>query len=238
MSRSRPRGAPEPTKTASQPSARRARIESISRAAAELDAELEHVAGLLVDHFLGQAKARDLRADHSAGLRVAVEDDDFVAERRQVARDGQRRRAGADAGDALAVLAPRLRGRYSVMSSLKSAATRFSRQIATGSGLRRLRFLDPAAPAGGLAGPVAGAPEDAGEDIGFPVDEVGVGVAAGRDQADVLGDWGVGRAGPLAIDDFVKVVGIADIGGSQISLSSPAERGGCTALAQKSAIRC
>ena len=36
-------------------------------AAAELDAEVEDVADLLVDHRFGQAEARDLRADHAAG---------------------------------------------------------------------------------------------------------------------------------------------------------------------------
>ena len=38
-------------------------------AAAELDAEVEDVADLLVDHRFGQAELRDLRADHAAGLR-------------------------------------------------------------------------------------------------------------------------------------------------------------------------
>src|SRR5262249_45277477 len=73
-------------------------------AAAELDAEAEDVAALLVDDLLGQAEARDLRADHAARLRVAVEDHDLVAERREVARDGERGGARPDAGDALAVL--------------------------------------------------------------------------------------------------------------------------------------
>ena len=50
MSRSRPRGAPEPTNTASQPSASSAFRLSIATAAAELDAEIEDVAALLVDH--------------------------------------------------------------------------------------------------------------------------------------------------------------------------------------------
>ena len=62
-------------------------------AAAELDAEVEDVAALLVDHLLGQAEFRDLRAHHAAGLRVAVEHDAFVAERREIARDRQRGRA-------------------------------------------------------------------------------------------------------------------------------------------------
>jgi len=75
----------------------------------DLDAEIEHVADLLVDHFLGQTETRNLRADHAAGLRVAVEHGDVVAERREIARHGERRRPRAHAGDALAVFA--LRGR-------------------------------------------------------------------------------------------------------------------------------
>ena len=69
----------------------------------EGNAEVEDVVHLLVDHFERQAEARDLRPDHAAGARVLVEHGDVVAERREVARDGERRRAGADAGDALAV---------------------------------------------------------------------------------------------------------------------------------------
>ena len=172
-------------------------------------------------------------------LRVAVEDDDVVAERREVARDGERGRPGADAGDALAVLLRAAAcGRRSRMSSLLSAATRFRRQIATGSGFSALRFLDAAAPARRLARTIAGAPEDAGEDVRLPVDHVGVAVAAGGDQPDVFGNGRVGGTRPLAIDDFVEVVGIADIGGSQVSLSTPPKCGGCTAMAQEQTCRC
>ena len=67
------------------------------RAALEVDAEVEDVADLLVDHLLGEAELRDLAADHAAGARVAVEHDDVVAERGEVARDGERGRARADA---------------------------------------------------------------------------------------------------------------------------------------------
>ena len=73
-------------------------------AAAELDAEVEDVAALLVDHAVGQAELRNLRADHAAGALVAVEHDAFIAERREVARDRERGGAGADQRDALAVL--------------------------------------------------------------------------------------------------------------------------------------
>ena len=49
-------------------------------------------------------------------------------------------------------------------------------------------------------------PRMPGKDVRLPVDHVGVGVAACRDQADVFGNGGVGRAGPLAVDDLVEVV--------------------------------
>ena len=73
-------------------------------------------------------------------------------------------------------------------------------------------LLDAAAPAGRLAGPVAGAPENAREHVRLPVDHVGVAVAARRDQPDVFGNRRVRRAGPLAIDDFVEVVRGRNVG--------------------------
>jgi len=79
-------------------------------------------------------------------------------------------------------------------------------------------FLDAAAAACGFAWAIAGAAENAGEDIRIPVDHVGIAVAACGDQADVFGDRGVSRAGPLAIDNFMKVVGVRDIGRLQKKL--------------------
>ena len=86
---------------------------------------------------------------------------------------------------------------------------------------RHRLVLDPAAAAGRLAGPVAGAAQHAGEDVGHPVDHVGIAVAALPDQADVFGHGGVGRAGPLAIDDLVEVSRVGHIGGTHVS-GSPA----------------
>ncbi len=80
--------------------------------------------------------------------------------------------------------------------------------------------VDAVAPAGRLAGPVAGAAEDAGKDVRLAVEHVGVGVAALRDQADVLGHIGVGGAGPLAVDDLMEVVRIANVGRSHASVLS------------------
>ena len=63
----------------------------------------QRIADLLVDHLVGQAELRDLAAHHAAGPRVGVEHGDFVADRGEIARDGQRGGPGADAGDPLAV---------------------------------------------------------------------------------------------------------------------------------------
>ena len=99
-----------------------------------LQAKVGDVADLLVDDLLGQAEVGDLAADHAAGAWVEVVDDALVAERGEVARHGQarpgRRRPGRCAcrccAAAVSAGAP-------VMSPLWSAATRFRRQIATGS---------------------------------------------------------------------------------------------------------
>src|SRR5215831_17546795 len=56
-------------------------------AAAELDAEVEYVAALLVNDRFRQAEPRNLRADHAARLGVAIKHHAGVAERREIARD-------------------------------------------------------------------------------------------------------------------------------------------------------
>ena len=179
----------------------------------EVDAEVEHVAHLLVDHGFRQAELGDLRAHHPAALRVAVEHDALVAERGQVAGDRERCRTGADERDPLAVLRRGARGETVADVVLEVGGDAL--QTADCDGFRLAlavaALLDPAAAARRLARPITGAAENAREDVGFPVDEVGVRVAAGRDQPDVLGDGGVGRARPLAIDDFVEIVGLRDI---------------------------
>src|SRR5260221_1447918 len=179
--------------------------------ALELDAEIEDVADLLVDHFHRQAEARDLRPDHAAGARILVEYGDVVAEGREIARDGERRGPGADAGDAPAVS---LRGglwdsRLDVAPVVGGDALQAADP--DGFGFLSVIFPDAPSPAGGLAGAVAGAAEDSRENVGVPVDHVGVVVTPCSDQADVFGDWSMGRAGPLAIYDLVKVVGCTDI---------------------------
>ena len=62
-----------------------------------------------------------------------------------------------------------------------------------------------------LARPIAGAAQDAREHVRLAVEQVGVGEAALRDQADVFGDVGMRRTRPLAVDDPVVVVGSPDV---------------------------
>ncbi len=59
---------------------------------------------LLLEHRLRQAEGGDVGAHEAAGLAVLLEDRDLVAQRHQVVGDRERGAAGADAGDALAVL--------------------------------------------------------------------------------------------------------------------------------------
>ena len=206
-------------------------------AGAKFDTEVQDVAGLLVDHRLRQPKARDLGAHETAGLRLGVEHRHRVAARREVARYGERRRPGADAGDALAVAARSLRhARQHVAlvvggDALQAADRNRFRLFPTA-------LLDPRAAARRFARPVAGAAEDAGEDIRHPVHHVGVGIAAGGDQADVLGDRGVGRARPLAIDDLVEIGGIDDVRCLQSSLQCRTRSSRCPRSLRPALVRC
>ncbi len=149
-------------------------------AAAEFDAEIEDVAAFLVDDAVGQTEFRDLRADHAAGLRVGIEHHAVIADRRQIARHGERGRAAADQRDALAVLARR-RFRQPLLDVVF---------VVGGDALqaadRHRLVLDAHAPAGRLAGAVAGAPENPRKHVRLPIDHVGVGVTPVRDQAGYI----------------------------------------------------
>ncbi len=175
-------------------------------AADEFDAEIEDVTAFLVEHCFRQAEFRNLRAHHAAGQRVLVEHDAFVTHRGKIARDRQRRRATADKGDAPAVL---------VLGRLGQAGADIVLEVG-GNALepadRDRLLLHAAAAAGRLARPVAGAPQHAGKHVGFPVDHVGVAVAARRDQTDVFRNRRVRRAGPLAIHDLVEIIRDRNVG--------------------------
>src|SRR5580704_11212398 len=138
------------------PILRQQRLEAVDAVVTvKLDAEIEDVTAFLVDDGFGQPEARDLGADHAARLGIAVEHDAAIAERREIARDGERCRAGADERDALAVLAGRLARQAGADVVL----------VIGGNALepadRDRLLLDTDAATGGLARPVAGAPEHA-----------------------------------------------------------------------------
>ena len=189
-------------------------------AATEVDAQVDHVADLFVDHRLGQAEARDLRADEATGLRVAVEHRDRVPQRRQVACDGERGRTGTDAGDAaaVAVRGRRRQQRTDRRGVLVVGGDALEPADRDRLGLVLVGLLDPSTPAGRLARSIAGAPQDAREHVGIPVDLVGLGVAPGRDQPDVFGHGRVRGARVLAIDDLVEILRITDIRRLQAAL--------------------
>src|SRR4029079_18057087 len=73
----------------------------------------------------------------------------------------------------------------------------------------------------GVAWGCAGAAENPGKNVRFPVDHVRVAVATRRDQPDVFRDGSVRGARPLAIDNFMKIVWVLDIGGFQASSGTP-----------------
>ena len=173
-------------------------------AALELDAEVEDVIGLLVDDRVRQAEFRNLRPHHAAGLGIGIEHGAVIAERREVARHRQRSGAAADQRDALAVLRHRLR--HAVLDVVLEVGG-----DALQAADRDRGFLDAAAAAGRLARTIAGASQNSGKHIRFPVDHVGVAVAPISNQADIFGNGRVRGTGPLAIDHFVKVVGRRDI---------------------------
>src|SRR5579864_2789419 len=166
----------------------------------------QDVAALLVQHAFGQAEFGNLRAHHAAGERIGVVDGDVITERQKIARHGQRCRSGTDQRDALAVLGGRRLWHAAADIVLRVGANALQTTD------RNRFFLDAAAPAGRLTRTVAGSAQNAWKDVRFPVDHVGVGIAAGRNQADIFRHRRVRRARPLAIHHFVEVVRIGYVG--------------------------
>ena len=200
MSSSLPRGAPTPTKTESKPLVEQRAQARDRRVVADVDAHVENDLRLVFEHVVGQPERRDVRAHESAGLVELLEHHDLVAERHQVVGDRERRRARPDAGDALAVLLGR-----DDRQSVGDVAFQVGRDALEATDGDRLS-VDAVAAAGRLAGSVAGAPEDSREDVGLPVEHVGVVELALSDHPDVARHVGVRRTGPLAVHDLVVVV--------------------------------
>jgi hypothetical protein len=182
-------------------------------AATKLDTQIEDVADLFVDHAFGQAELGDLAADHAAGALVGIENHALVAQGREVTGNGQRCRSCAHEGNALAVLfrgGPR-ESIADIFLEVGGNTLQPANRHRFGLSFFVATFFNTAATTGGLARPVTGATEDSGKDVRLPVDHVRVAITAGRDHADVLGYGSMGRASPLAIDDFVEIVRVGDI---------------------------
>ena len=117
--------------------------------------------------------------------------------RHEVIGYGERCGAGADAGDALAVL--HRRDSREKICDVVTVVGRDAFQPADGHGFFHDAVLgkrrqSPAA-AGGFAGAVTGSAENCGEDIRLAIDHVGIGKSALRDQPDVFGTFVVCGAG-------------------------------------------
>ena len=192
-------------------------------------ADTGDVTDFFVDHRFRQTETRHLRAHEAAGLGIGFVNGDVVTQRCEVACHRQGGGSAADAGDAFAVfLFRRLRqARRDVTlvvgSNALQPADRHRLRLRTMFMRNRfadfdIAFFNATAAAGRFAWPVTGAAENAGKDIRVPVDHVGIAVAACSDQADVFGDGGVGRAGPLTIDNFMEVIGVRDISRFQTKL--------------------
>ncbi len=166
----------------------------------------QRVANLLVDHFVRQAELRNLAAHHAAGLRVGIENDHFVADCREIACHRQRSGPRPDAADALAVA---LSG--SLRQAICDVAFPVGRDALEAADGDRL-FLQSAAPACGLAWPVAGSSQDSRKDVRLPVDEIGAVMVAVRDAANIFGNRRMRRAGPLTVNHFVEVIGMRKVG--------------------------
>ena len=193
-------------KTASKPSFSSASRLLISWPKRASTPKCEDALDLLVEHRHGQAEGGDVGAHQPAALGVLLEQHAAVAERQQIARHRERGRAGADQRDALAVLL----GGDLRHEGVDLALVVGGDALEAADGDRLL--LDAAAPAGGLARAIADAAQDAGEDVALPVQHVGRRIAPLGDQPDVLGNGGMARTCPLAVDDLVEVVRIGNIG--------------------------
>ena len=121
----------------------------------EFHAHVQDQTDLVIDHRCGQTERGNIAAHQSARRAEAFEDHDFVAERREVIRERQRRRTRADASNALAVALERPAQNTPCELTFQICSDTF--QSANGDRL----FLDASAPAGRLARPIAHAPQDA-----------------------------------------------------------------------------
>ena len=183
------------------------RLQAVDRRVVpNLDPHVDDVGNFLVEDGFRKAERRDVDAHQPARPRQLLENRDLVAQRHEVVGDRERGRTSADEPDFLAV-GRRGRSRKE-MPDLVAVVRRNALQPADGD-----RFAIDARPAAGrLAGPVAGASENPGEDVGLTVEEIRLRESSLGDETDVLRDVRVRRARPLTVHHAVVVVGVTNVG--------------------------
>src|SRR5580704_2454399 len=124
------------------------------RVQSEVDPQVDDGGDLLVEDLRGEPEGRDIGAHQAARLVELLEDDHLVAEWDQVVCHGERRRPRTDADDPPPGLA---RGNHGeAVGDVAAQVGGDPFQAAD----RHRGPVDPGAPARGLAGAVAGSPED------------------------------------------------------------------------------
>ena len=86
----------------------------------DVGAHVDDVANFLVEHFRWQPELRDIGAHEAAHCRKGLENGDFVAQRQQIVGNGQRRTAGANQRNLVAI---RLGRRFRPTATTKSSTS-------------------------------------------------------------------------------------------------------------------
>src|SRR5210317_898788 len=126
---------------------------------AQFDIHVEYVADLLVEDFGRQAKCGDIRAHQPAGLVQRLINDTLVTERSEIVGNGQGCGSGSDQRNPFAV---ELRWSFGQQRGYIVTMIRGDSFETTD---RNRLFLDPASPAGRLAGSITDPTENAREHV-------------------------------------------------------------------------
>ena len=171
-----------------------------------VNAHVEDIVHLFLQNLIWQAEGGQLAAHEAAARILVIVQVNGVAQRREIAGNGQRGWARTDKGDALTVFFFGYRGKAGV--DIRPAVVGADPFQAAD---RHCLLFHPAAAAGRFAGPVADPAKNTGEDIGMPVQQIRFIVALFADETDILRHLGMGRAGILTIYDLMKKFWIISI---------------------------
>src|SRR2546423_2236457 len=182
----------------------------------DVDTHVQYDLRLLIEHCGRETERRNVHAHKAASAQMLLIDHDLIAKRHEVVRNRERSRAGADERDALAILLRGNRGQelVNVVPQIGGDALQSA---------DRDRFaVDATAATRGLTRSIARPAENSRKDVRFPIEQIRFRVAPLRNETDVLRHIRVRRARPLAVDNFMVVLRITDVGGH----SSAAPRSG------------